>query len=140
MPLPMINSDFRAAAMPNLKQITRKDGTLATVLEVRVAASNRRFNAKTQAWEDGDRLFIDVEYFGDDGAVLVGKIATGTQLYISGELKLHEWKNKDGETRSKHSIKARKLRPLVELPTFNGSPAGAGYVVPKPSTNDEPPF
>ncbi|MFR9917877.1 single-stranded DNA-binding protein [Corynebacterium striatum] len=97
-------------------------------------------HTRTQAWEDGDRLFIDVEYFGDDGAVLVGKIATGTQLYISGELRLHEWKNKDGETRSKHSIKARKLRPLVEFPTFNGSPAGAGYVVPKSSANDEPPF
>lgn len=141
MSLPTICSDFRAVDVARVRQVSKAAGGLATVMTVRLAASNRYYDAATNEWKERGKLFIDAEYWGDDVPLISSRIEKGTSLFVAGELRIEEWE-KDGEKRSKVFIRARKIRPLASMPSFNGSPAGAGQATAPvaPSNNDEPPF
>lgn len=145
MPLPVLSHVFRAVDNPEIKKLLQTDGKVVYLAKIRGGASNRRFNEATGEWETKGRMFIDVDYFGDDATIVAGRISKGDEFLASGELKTESWENSAGEKRSKISLRARRIAPIVELPRFNGEAAGSSNltVSSQPTTvtdNDEPPF
>lgn len=135
MSLPEIHATYRLAKMPTLKGITTPDGRSVHVLALRVAASRSVYNTMTRKWETKSQLFIDVDYFGDDAHVLGGKLNTGTEVYIGGELVTDEWTDKTtGDKRSKIKINARRLRPVMPVPTVQPLNAGRSTHSATPNT------
>lgn len=144
MSLPSINHVFRLARNANIRSNKGKDGFYFTVLEMRVAADRRYRDKKTDEWKTARAIFIDVEYTKDDLHALEPYLTIGAEILVTGELFLSEWKNKDGESRSKHVIGAQKIRVLAPTVNVNGAPAGsgapAGITAPTNNKDDEPPF
>lgn len=137
MPLPLINHVFRVATTPEVKQFQRGDGSIGHVLHIRAAASKSRRDPLTNTWETKAQLFIDVDYFGDDSTILAARLSVGNQLFVSGDLYSTEWKDKEGRAKSKTVVRANRIAPLVDLPNFNGLPAGSSnFPAPVPARNN----
>lgn len=125
MSLPEIHATYRLTKTPVLRGITTPDGRSVHVLALRVAASRSTYSNTTGQWETRSRLYIDVDYFGDDAHVVAGKLDKGTEVYIGGELVTDEWTDKTtGDKRSKIKINARRLRPVMPVPTVQPLNAG----------------
>lgn len=144
MALPEVHGTYRLVYDCKLKGITQPNGNSVHLLTMRVAASKSRYNSNAKKWEDVARLYIDVDYFGDNAHVLAGKLDRGSQVYIAGELVTDEWKDKaTGESRSKVKIRARRLHPLANVPVVQPLNTNSSNNEPAPGqsgTGDEPPF
>ncbi len=72
-------------------------------------ASNRPFKNKQTGQMDQEVCFVDVEVWGAPAENCDKYLVKGKQVLVEGRLKLDIWKDKDGSTRSKHSIVADKI-------------------------------
>lgn len=81
-------------------------------------AVNRKF--KTRDGENREEVtFIDCEAWGRTAEVMNQYLAKGRPVFIEGRLKLDQWKDKEGQNRS-------KLKVVVENFQFVDSAGGGG--------------
>lgn len=63
-------------------------------------ASNRRWTNK-QGQAEEETLFIEVEAFGRTAEFMRDRVRKGTPIFVEGRLRLEEWTDKAGVSRSK---------------------------------------
>lgn len=84
------------------------DGTL--VLNFRVACTERRFDKASEAWVDGDSLYLSVNCWrrlAENAASLV----KGDPVIVSGKLRTREWITEQGDRRSVVELEANAVGP-----------------------------
>nr|DAS78334.1 MAG TPA: Single strand binding protein [Caudoviricetes sp.] len=76
-----------------------KSGEL--IVRLGIAATRRQFDKKTDEWvDDGAPLYLSASFFGDSYEYIMGLVAKGDQVTISGTLVLREWESKKGSGQS----------------------------------------
>jgi single-strand DNA-binding protein len=117
--------------MPNLNKVMLM-GNLTRDPELRYLPSNaavvgfgmainRRW--KNQAGESQDEVaFVDLEAFGRTAEVLNQYVKKGDPIYIEGRLKLDQWQDRDGNTRSKPKVVVESFEFLKGRDAAPGSP------------------
>jgi single-strand DNA-binding protein len=96
-------------------------------------AENERWSDKTTGEERRKTRFFDVEMWGSLAEQMAEKATKGKFVDIEGYLEQEKWQDKDGRTRSKVKIVARKLA-VVE---FAPKRASAGVFTPPPASNPD---
>ena len=117
-----------------------KDPEVKTVIarerETKVAnftVATTRYFKKKDGENSQETTFVPCEAW-DTGAASIEKILSkGDPVAITGSLKMEQWKNKDGENRSKLKIRVNTFRKLNRAPIRNsvdtteeGKSEGAG--------------
>ncbi|WP_327066779.1 single-stranded DNA-binding protein [Kitasatospora sp. NBC_01302] len=77
----------------------------AAVANFRIASTPRTFNKQTNAWEDGETLFLRVNAWRELAENIAASIAKGTALIVQGRLRMREYE-KDGQKRQSFEIEA----------------------------------
>jgi single-strand DNA-binding protein len=65
------------------------------ITNFRLAASNRKFNRVTKAWENGETNWYTVTAFRQLAMNAAGSIAKGDRVIVSGRLRVRDWENGD---------------------------------------------
>ena len=73
-----------------------------SVLSFRLAVGDRR-RAQDGQWED-EADYVDCALYGQRADSLSTMLVKGTQVSVSGRLKLREWRAQDGSMRSRHEV------------------------------------
>ena len=102
--------------MPHLNRVSQI-GRLTRDVEIRttsngtiigkfgIANNERKKNATTGQWEDGQPMFIDVTCFGWLAEHARDNFRKGMEVHIEGRLQLEQWQDKaTNANRSKHSL------------------------------------
>lgn len=137
---------------------TTPNGT--AVADLRLAV-NETFRSKSTNEKVEKTCFVDVAVWDQAAEVCRQYLAKGSPLLLEGRLQYDEWKNPQGETRSKLFVRADRIQLVgggsrggnapAETPPVGGS-GGAGSAAsraePEPGhpgepgdpTNEDPPF
>lgn len=142
MTLPNITINGRAVADLEL----RFTGSGKAVASVRVAASERRKNAQTQEWEDGEKCFVNVSLWESEAeAAAEMGVLKGDAVLVTGSLFEREYETRDGGKGKSLEVKyatIAKVPPRVrdarQQPAQqsggwgNSAPAGDPWATPAP--------
>lgn len=80
------------------------------VLNLRVAANERRFDRASQQWVDGDTLYLRVNCWRAL-AENAGVLLVGDPVIVTGKLRTKEWLTEEGDRRSRVELEASALGP-----------------------------
>lgn len=81
------------------------------VLNIGIAANNRRKNSQTGAWED-EPCYVDCVMFGTRAESLANYLHKGSKVGIDGKLRYSSWE-RDGSRRSKLEVMVDDLELLT---------------------------
>jgi single-strand DNA-binding protein len=132
----------------------------AAVAKFRVASTPRFFDKTTNAWKDGEALFLTVNVWRQAAENVAESLGRGARVIVTGRLKQRGWETKEGEKRTSYEIEADEVGPSLAYATVTinknprgGSSNGGGFgggsddpwaaaspVGAAAATNDEPPF
>ena len=105
-------------------------------------ASNRQFRNKATGVLSQEVCFIDVSVWGAQAESCNQYLQKGRPVLIEGRLKFDNWKDADGNTRSKHSIIADKVvflgaRQDSETGASNENSMSGARSIDTPSSQDD---
>lgn len=105
MALPTVTVVGNLTADPELKFISSG----AALVAFRIAASDRRKNAETGAWEDGDTTFLRVTAWRQLAENIAESLTKGDRVVITGRLKSRDYDDKDGTKKTAYEIDADEV-------------------------------
>lgn len=109
---------------------SRQTGEGKTVARVRLAIPQRKFNAQTKQWEDGESIFINAVAFDTIADHVVRTLTKGMRVIISGRLKQDSWQDKEsGVTKTDKSIVIEDIGPSLMFDSYvkaDRAPAASG--------------
>jgi single-strand DNA-binding protein len=76
--------------------VTLRDAGGVPVASFRVASTPRRYQRKTDSWEDGDTQWYSVNAWRALGANCEQSLRRGDPVVVHGKLSAHVWTNKAG--------------------------------------------
>ena len=103
-----------------------------SVLSVRLAFSDRKFNEQTREWDTSKSFYVDGTAWEETADRLASQLAKGDQVYVEGRIETQSWE-KDGEKKSKPVLQLRTVRTLEK---GNGQ-QGQGQQQQRPATNQQ---
>lgn len=107
-----------------------------------VAINQRRRNADTGQWEDGETSYFDVSCFRELAENVAESIGKGTRVIVSGQLRQRSWETPDGDRRSKIEIVADEVGPSLRWATASvermARSGGDGGAPQRPSSDSAP--
>jgi single-strand DNA-binding protein len=138
----------------------------AAVANFTVASTPRSFNRQSNAWEDGDTLFMRCSVWRQPAENVAESLTRGTRVVVTGRLKQRSYETREGEKRTVVELEVDEIGPSLRYATAKvqktqrsgpGGPAGGsggpGGGSPDPwatstpapdpwasGTADEPPF
>jgi single-strand DNA-binding protein len=133
----------------------------AAVTKFRIASTPRFFDKQTNAWKDGEALFLTVNVWRQLAENVAESLARGTRVIVTGRLRQRQWETKEGEKRNSYEVEADEVGPSLAFATVSinknnrggggSSGGGGGFSDSDPwssaspvgaaaSTSDEPPF
>jgi len=111
------------------------------VCDLRLAVNE---SYKTQTGEIHDSVhYVDVTVWDRAATNCQTYLRKGSQILVEGRLQYDEWKNPQGETRSKLRVRADRVqflgpRPAGDVPGGSGAPANAGFASVAPAAASAP--
>jgi single-strand DNA-binding protein len=72
----------------------------AAVANFRVASTPRTFNRQTNAWEDGDPLFLSCSVWRQAAENVAESLQRGARVVVTGRLKQRSYETREGEKRT----------------------------------------
>lgn len=105
MALPSITIIGNLTADPELKFTASG----AALVSFRVAASDRRKNPQTGAWEDGETTFLRVTAWRQLAENASESLTKGDRVVITGRLKARDYEDKDGSKKTSYEIDADEI-------------------------------
>lgn len=124
----------------------------AAVANFTVASTPRVFNKQTNAWEDGDALFLRCSIWRQAAENVAESLAKGTRVIVSGLLKQRSFETREGEKRTVFELDVNEVGPSLKYATtkVNKASRSDGATRPAaggddpwgstPAATDEPPF
>jgi len=111
----------------------------AAVANFRVASTPRTFNRQTNAWEDGDPLFLSCSVWRQAAENVAESLQRGARVVVTGRLKQRSYETREGEKRTVFELDVDEIGPSLRYATakvtktqrsgggFGGAPAsGSG--------------
>jgi single-strand DNA-binding protein len=78
-----------------------------------IASTGRRYNTQTEAWEDGDTVFLRCNLWRQAAEHLAESVSKGDRVIATGRLKQRVYETAEGEKRSSYELDAHDAGPSV---------------------------
>jgi single-strand DNA-binding protein len=105
---------------------TQRRAGESTVVKMRLAATERRYDTRQGGFVDGPTLFVDVDCWADLGGNVIRSVAKGDQVIVKGNLYTDEW---DSDAGRRQSTKIRAVAVGLNLTrgycSFTRAPSAA---------------
>ncbi|MDG3009687.1 single-stranded DNA-binding protein [Rhodococcus sp. D2-41] len=114
----------------------------AAVATFTVASTPRRFNSQTNAWEDGEALFLRCNIWRQAAENVAESLTRGSRVIVNGRLKQRSFETREGEKRTVVELEVDEVGPSLKYATakvnkasrggggggggFGGAPSGGG--------------
>jgi single-strand DNA-binding protein len=110
----------------------------AALVRFTVASTPRIYDQKTNAWRDGEPLFMTCSAWRDMAENIAESLSKGARVVVTGKLRLSRWEDKEtGEKRQQHQLDVEdigaslryaqaKVRKLTRQSAPGTSPNGSG--------------
>ena len=121
----------------------------AAVSNFRVASTPRKFNSTTNAWEDGEAMFLSCAIWRQPAEHVAESLRKGDRVIVVGRLKQRSWEDKDGQKRTVFECDVEEVGPSLKFREISHSSQRAASrsqaADPEdpwaaPPQSDEPPF
>jgi len=114
----------------------------AAVANFRVASTPRTFNRQTNAWEDGDPLFLSCSVWRQAAENVAESLHRGARVVVTGRLKQRSYETREGEKRTVFELDVDEIGPSLRYATAKVTKtqrSGAGFGnAPQPSGGADP--
>ena len=100
----------------------------AAVAKFRIASTPRRFNKTTNAWEDGDALFLTCSVWRQAAENVAESLTKGVRVIVQGRLKQRSYEDGQGVKRTVYELDVDEVGPTLARATakVTKNPAGGG--------------
>ncbi|MFD7106111.1 single-stranded DNA-binding protein [Streptomyces celluloflavus] len=85
----------------------------APVANFRIASTPRKFNKQSNAWEDGEPLFLGVAVWRQQAEHVAESVQRGMRVIVVGRLTQRQYEDREGKTRSSYEIQADEIAPSL---------------------------
>jgi single-strand DNA-binding protein len=102
----------------------------AAVANFRVASTPRNFNRQTNAWEDGDPLFLSCSVWRQAAENVAESLQRGARVVVTGRLKQRSYETREGERRTVFELDVDEVGPSLRYATAKVTKtqrSGAGF-------------
>jgi single-strand DNA-binding protein len=89
----------------------------AAVANFRVASTPRTFNRQTNAWEDGDPLFLSCSVWRQAAENVAESLQRGARVVVTGRLKQRSYETREGEKRTVFELDVDEIGPSLRYAT-----------------------
>jgi len=89
----------------------------AAVANFTVASTPRAFNRQTNAWEDGDTLFLRCSVWRQPAENVAESLVRGTRVVVTGRLKQRSYETREGEKRTVVELEVDEIGPSLRYAT-----------------------
>ena len=123
----------------------------AAVANFTVASTPRSFNKQTNAWEDGEALFLRCSIWRQAAENVAESLTRGTRVIVQGRLVSRSYEDREGQKRTAIELQVDEIGPSLTWATAKvtraqrsgaSTPAAPAAADPwgVPAANSEPPF
>ncbi|HZP15832.1 MAG TPA: single-stranded DNA-binding protein [Nocardioides sp.] len=106
----------------------------AAVANFTVASTPRTFNKQTNAWDDGETLFLRCSIWRQAAENVAESLTRGTRVIVSGRLKARSYETREGEKRTVMELEVDEIGPSLTWATAkvtrasrSGGGTGGGF-------------
>jgi len=85
----------------------------AAVCNFTVASTPRQFDRTTNAWKDGQTLFMRCSVWRDQAEHVAASLQRGMRVIVSGRLTSRSWETKEGEKRTVNELEVDEVGPSL---------------------------
>ncbi|MEF9903698.1 single-stranded DNA-binding protein [Streptomyces sp. P9-A2] len=111
----------------------------AAVAKFRVASTPRTFNKTTNAWEDGDALFLTCSVWRQAAENVAESLARGTRVIVQGRLKQRSYEDREGVKRTVYELDVDEVGASLTYATANVTKkTGGGRTATDPNGSADP--
>ena len=89
----------------------------AAVANFTVASTPSTFNRQTNAWEDGETLFLRCSIWRQAAENVAESLTRGTRVVVSGRLKSRSYETREGEKRTVFELDVDEIGPSLRYAT-----------------------
>lgn len=100
----------------------------AAVAKFRIASTPRTFDRESNAWKDGEALFLTCSVWRQYAENVAESLSRGTRVIVQGRLKQRSYETREGEKRTVYELDVDEVGPALRFSTakLNKSGSGAG--------------
>jgi len=100
----------------------------AAVAKFRIASTPRTFDRESNAWKDGEALFLTCSVWRQYAENVAESLSRGTRVIVQGRLKQRSYETREGEKRTVYELDVDEVGPALRFSTakLNKSSGGAG--------------
>lgn len=101
----------------------------AAVAKFRVASTPRTYNKDTQAWEDGESLFLPCSVWRQQAEHVAESLTKGMRVIVVGRLKQRSYEDREGVKRTVFELDVEEVAPSLRNATAKvtkASSSGSG--------------
>jgi single-strand DNA-binding protein len=89
----------------------------AAVCKFRIASTPRTFNKQTNAWEDGEALFLTCNVWRQPAENCAESLQRGMRVIVQGRLRQRSYDTKEGEKRTVFEVEVDEVGPSLQFAT-----------------------
>jgi single-strand DNA-binding protein len=106
----------------------------AAVANFTIASTPRTFDKQTNAWKDGDALFLRCSIWRQAAENVAESLTKGMRVIVTGNLRQRSYQTQQGENRTVIELDVDEIGPSLKYATAKvtkanrqGTPAGGGH-------------
>ncbi|MGW7630510.1 single-stranded DNA-binding protein [Streptomyces griseoincarnatus] len=96
------------------------------VAKFRVASTPRTFDRQTNAWRDGESLFLTCSAWGPMGENVASTLEKGMRVIVQGRLKQRSYEDKQGVNRTVMELEVDEIGPALRSATAKVTKTSSG--------------
>ncbi|CAL9668358.1 Single-stranded DNA-binding protein (plasmid) [Streptomyces sp. enrichment culture] len=89
----------------------------AAVAKFRVASTPRTFNKQTNAWEDGESLFLPCQVWRQAAENVAETLSKGMRVIVQGRLRQRSYEDREGVRRTVYELEVEEIGPSLRNAT-----------------------
>jgi single-strand DNA-binding protein len=98
----------------------------AAVAKFRIASTPRTFDKESNAWKDGEALFLTCSVWRQYAENVAETLSRGTRVIVQGRLKQRSYETREGEKRTVYELDVEEVGPSLRFSTAKLNKSGAG--------------
>jgi single-strand DNA-binding protein len=97
----------------------------AAVAKFRIASTPRTFDRESNAWKDGEALFLTCSVWRQYAENVAESLSRGTRVIVQGRLKQRSYETREGEKRTVYELDVDEVGPALRFSTAKLNKSGA---------------
>lgn len=98
----------------------------AAVAKFRIASTPRTFDRESNAWKDGEALFLTCSVWRQYAENVAESLSRGTRVIVQGRLKQRSYETREGEKRTVYELDVDEVGPALRFSTAKLNKSGSG--------------